>query len=365
MNGTFDSPRLRNLKPYTPGEQPVVGGVVKLNTNENPYPPSPLAVAAMLEAVRSGLELYPDPDAGLVRESIAAYYGLSDAEVFVGNGSDEVLAFAFCAFFQQEGRPLLFPDVTYSFYEVYCQLYGIIHKLVPVDGSLRITVEDFLALQNSDTRIAGIVLANPNAPTGEHLSLAEIERLLFAYPYAVVLVDEAYVDFGGQSAAHLVRQHPNLLVVQTLSKSRSLAGLRVGFAVGSEQLISSLRRVKDSFNSYPVGRVAQAGAAAAIRDRLYFAKVTAAVMSSRDSLSAALKSQGFEVLPSKANFLFVRHPTIGAERLARNLLQYKILVRHFRRPRVDQFLRISIGTDQQMAYLIEALRKIMTGSPKP
>lgn len=313
----------------------------------------------MVDAVSRGMELYPDPDAKLVCESVADYYGLSPGEVFVGNGSDEVLAFAFCAFFQQGNNPLLFADVTYSFYDVYCRLYGIAKKLIPVDDRLGVDVDSFLSRRKGDIRIAGIVLANPNAPTGEYLPLSDIERLLKAYPYAVVLVDEAYIDFGGQSAACLIRHYPNLLVVQTLSKSRSLAGLRVGFALGSEDLISSLRRVKDSFNSYPVSRVAQAGAVAAMNDLSYFNSTTASVISSRESFSAILRSLSFVVLPSRANFLFAHHPHFAADILHQRLLEHKILVRHFSADRISDFLRISIGLDSQISSVEHALRNIV------
>ncbi|HEY2255463.1 MAG TPA: histidinol-phosphate transaminase, partial [Variovorax sp.] len=275
----FWSPRIAALEPYVPGEQPRIAGLVKLNTNENPYPPSPRAIDAIQRAAESGLERYPDPESVALREVIAARHGLDVTQVFVGNGSDEVLAHAFFAFFQQ-AEPLLIPDVTYSFYRVYTQLYGIACELQPVDAALCIDVDALVA--RASRGAGGIVIANPNAPTGIGLPLARIEALLDACPQRVVLVDEAYVDFGAESALPLVARHPNLLVVQTLSKSRSLAGLRVGFACGQRHLIDALQRVKNSFNSYPLDRLATAGAVAALQDEAWFAKTRDAVVDTRE-----------------------------------------------------------------------------------
>ena len=362
------SPVVGRLEPYVPGEQPRIAGLVKLNTNENPYPPSPRAVAAIEAAAREGLQLYPDPQSLALREAIAACHGLEAGQVFVGNGSDEVLAHAFFAFFQHAspqtsppavGEPLLMPDITYSFYRVYCGLWGIAPELQPLDAGLAIDV-DALAARAAQGRCAGIVLANPNAPTGMGLPLAQIERLLAACPQRVVLVDEAYVDFGGESAVGLVARHPNLLVVHTLSKSRSLAGLRVGAAFGQRPLIDALERVKDSFNSYPLDRLAQAGARAAYEDTAYFDETRRAVMHSREGLSLALEDMGFEVLPSQANFLFVRHPARDGAQLAAALRERALLVRHFKQPeRIAQYLRISVGTPTQCDALVRALQAIL------
>jgi histidinol-phosphate aminotransferase len=341
---------VRELVPYVPGEQPRIPNLVKLNTNENPYPPSPQVAAAIEQAARQGLQLYPDPESGALRETIARYHGLDAAQVFAGNGSDEILAHAFFAFFQQP-RPLLMPDITYSFYRVYCQLYGIRAELLPVDDQLQIDVAGY-----AGRPAGGVVIANPNAPTGSALGLSAIERLLRSQPGSVVLVDEAYVDFGADSAMPLVAGYPNLLVVHTLSKSRSLAGLRVGFAAGQRHLVEALERVKNSFNSYPLDRLAQAGAVAAYEDRGHFEETRQAVIGAREELALDLRRLGFEVLPSKANFVFARHPRTDAAALAAQLREHGILVRHFRQPRIDQYLRISVGTPAQCDVLVNALR---------
>ena len=353
------SPVVAGLQPYVPGEQPRIPGLVKLNTNENPYPPSPRALAAIAQAAQQGLQLYPDPQSLALRETIAARHGLDVGQVFVGNGSDEVLAHAFFAFFQHAGAPLLMPDITYSFYRVYCGLWGIAAELQPLDAGLGIDV-DQLAARAAQGACAGVVLANPNAPTGIGLPLARIEQLLQACPQRVVLVDEAYVDFGGESAVGLVARYPNLLVVHTLSKSRSLAGLRVGVAFGQRPLIDALERVKDSFNSYPLDRLAQAGARAAYEDEAYFEQTCRAVAQSREGLLLALEDLGFVVLPSQANFLFVRHPDHDAATLAAQLRERAVLVRHFARPeRIAQYLRISVGTPAQCDALVQALRVLV------
>lgn len=342
------SPFVKNLVPYVPGEQPKLDRLVKLNTNENPYGPSPKAIAAMQAELGDSLRLYPDPGSERLRRAAAEYYGVDMAQVFVGNGSDEVLAHAFHGLFQK-GAPLLFPDVTYSFYPVYCGLYGIPFEAVPLDQDFQVRVEDY-ARPNG-----GVILPNPNAPTGCVLPLEAIERLLQASPDSVVIVDEAYIDFGGQTAIALVGRYPNLLVVQTLSKSRSLAGLRVGLAVGHVDLIEALQRIKDSFNSYPLDRLAIAGAAAAFEDTAWFERTRRAVMDSRERLVAELDARGFEVLPSAANFVFARHPDKDAAALAASLRERGVIVRHFKQARIAQFLRITIGTPEQNQALLEAL----------
>lgn len=348
----FWSPFVTQLTPYVAGEQPRLPDLVKLNTNENPYGPAPEVLAAIAQANADGLRLYPDPDAGELRRVIAAHHGLLPDQVFVGNGSDEVLAHAFHALFQH-GLPVLMPDVSYSFYPVYCRLYGIPHEQVSVRADFCIDVRDYARPAGT---VGGVVLANPNAPTGIALPLRDIEALLLQLPDRVVLVDEAYVDFGGDSAVRLIDRHPNLLVVQTLSKSRGLAGLRVGCALGQPDLIEALARVKDSFNSYPLDRLAQAGAVASFKADAYFRETCARVVDSRERLVAGLRARGFEVLPSAANFVFATHGTHDAGELAQHLRDQAILVRHFKQPRIEQFLRISVGTDAECARLLAVLR---------
>lgn len=342
------------LTPYVPGEQPKLPDLIKLNTNENPYPPSPRVLEALGAEVADTLRLYPDPNSDRLKTAIAAYHGVTPRQVFVGNGSDEVLGHAFLGLLKHDA-PLLFPDVTYSFYPVYCGLYGIEGRTVPLDDDFAIRVDDYLAAP----ACGAVIFPNPNAPTGRLLPLPEIERLVAGKPDVVVVVDEAYIDFGGESAIALVDRFPNLLVVQTLSKSRSLAGLRVGFAVGHPDLIEALERVKNSFNSYPLDRLAIAGGAAAMEDREHFERTRQAVMASREQLTTDLTGLGFEVLPSSANFIFARHPKRDAGELAAALRARSIIVRHFRQPRIDQFLRITIGTDQQCGALVRALKEIL------
>ncbi|KIV65986.1 Histidinol-phosphate aminotransferase [Pseudomonas sp. FeS53a] len=344
----FWSPFVKELVPYVPGEQPKIANLVKLNTNENPYGPSPMAIAAMQAELGDSLRLYPDPNSDRLKQSVADHYGVTTAQVFVGNGSDEVLAHIFHGLFQH-GRPLLFPDVTYSFYPVYCGLYGIPFEAVPLDEQFQIRVEDY-ARPNG-----GIIFPNPNAPTGCLLTLDAVEALLNGSPDSVVVVDEAYIDFGGESAIALVDRYPNLLVTQTLSKSRSLAGLRVGLAVGHPDLIEALERIKNSFNSYPLDRMAIAGAAAAFDDRAWFDETRQRVIHSREQLVAALEARGFEVLPSAANFVFARHPGKDAAGIAAGLREKGVIVRHFKQARIAQFLRITIGTPEQNQALLDAL----------
>ena len=343
------------LTPYVPGEQPKIANLIKLNTNENPYPPSPKVLAAIqaeLGADAARLRLYPDPNADLLKSAVARLHGVTPQQVFVGNGSDEVLAHVFMALLKHEA-PILFPDITYSFYPVYCGLYGVDYVTVPLADDFSIDPADYMQPNG------GIIFPNPNAPTGRLLGLAAIERILKANPDSVVVVDEAYVDFGGETAISLVDHHDNLLVVHTLSKSRSLAGLRVGFAVGHPALIEALERVKNSFNSYPLDRLAIAGAVAALDDAEHFERTRQAVIATRDTLTAELQSLGFDVLPSAANFIFARHPQRDAAQLAQALRERSIIVRHFRLPRIDQFLRITVGTDAECKALTQALRGIL------
>ena len=348
----FWSDVVKGLKPYVPGEQPKLANLVKLNTNENPYGPSPRALEAIRAATGESLKLYPDPNAEQLKLAIAKYHAVDSSNVFVGNGSDEVLAHVFLGLLKQ-AQPILFPDISYSFYPVYCGLYQMDFETIPLADDFSIQIGAY-ARPNG-----GIIFPNPNAPTGCLVPLAEIERLLQSNRDSVVVIDEAYVDFGGESAIPLTVSYPNLLVVQTLSKSRSLAGLRVGFAVGHADLIEALERVKNSFNSYPLDRLAIAGAVAAFEDRPYFEQTCQAVVATREKLSGELKAFGFEVLPSQANFIFVRHPRHDAEELALALRQRRIIVRHFKLPRIEQFLRITVGTDEQCAALVGALREIL------
>jgi histidinol-phosphate aminotransferase len=348
----FWSESIRKLAPYVPGEQSNAAGLIKLNTNENPYPPSPRVVAAMQHAIGPELRLYPDPDSLELKRAIAEYYDVPLDRIFVGNGSDEVLAHAFLALLKHQ-QPILLPDISYSFYPVYCALYGIDYTTVPVDETLRVHVADYQRPNG------GIVLANPNAPTGAALPLADIRELLQANPGSVVLIDEAYVDFGAESAVALVAEFPNLLVVQTLSKSRSLAGMRVGFAVAQPDLVAALECVKGCFNSYPLDRLANFGGAAALRDREYFEETRDRIIATREWLHGQLVALGFEVLPSQTNFLFTRHPAHDGTTLHKALRSRNILVRHFAKPRIDQFLRISIGTEAECKALVDALREIL------
>ena len=347
------SPVVKRLTPYVPGEQPKLANLVKLNTNENPYGPSPRALEALRAEAGDTLRLYPDPACDSLRKSIAAFHKLAPAQVFVGNGSDEVLAHTFLALLKHDA-PVLFPDITYSFYPVYCGLYGIAYREVPLTDAFEMCIDDYLAPNG------GIIFPNPNAPTGRALARTEIERLLSANSASVVVVDEAYVDFGAESVVGLIDRYPQLLVVHTFSKSHSLAGLRVGYALGHAELIEALVRVKDSFNSYPLDRFSQAGAAAAIDDRAYFERTCARVVASRNQLVSDLESLGFDVLPSAANFVFARHDGHGGAELAARLRERGVLVRHFKHPsRIEPFLRITVGTDAQCQALIAALRGIL------
>lgn len=345
------SKRIQDIVPYTPGEQPKDQRFIKLNTNECPYPPSPKAVEAIREAAGDSLRLYPDPECVDLRAAIARREGLDISQVFCGNGSDEILAFAFQAFFDPE-REVVFPKITYSFYPVYTSFFGLKRREVPMEPDFSSPI-DLLCGNNG-----GVVLANPNAPTGLAVGLDTVEKLLAANPDVVVIVDEAYVDFGADSAAGLIGRYPNLLVVQTTSKSRALAGLRVGWAMGDAGLIDGLRCVRDSINSYTVDRLAQAGAAAAIRDEDYFQSIRRRVMDTREWTERTLKEKGFTVLPSQANFLFVSHPDHTGKELLDGLRRRGVLVRWWPIPEIENWLRISIGTQEEMAALSAALEEL-------
>jgi histidinol-phosphate aminotransferase len=349
----FWTDKIASLDPYVPGEQPQDKKYIKLNTNESPYAPSSKALAAMAAEVSERLRLYPDPNGSALKNALAKSYQLEANQVFVGNGSDEVLALAFMGYFAG-GKPLAFADVTYSFYKVYAGLYGIEPKLISLNENFDIVPADY---QNLD--VSGVVVTNPNAPTGKALSLTDIEFILKANPDVVVLVDEAYVDFGAQSASTLINQYPNLLVVQTLSKSRALAGIRVGYALGHPELIEGLDRLKNSFNSYPVDRIALAGATAAVEDEAYLKEICAKTIATREQTVIDLEVLGFNVLPSATNFVFVTHPEKDAEKIYLALKSQGILVRYFgNKPRIGNYLRITIGTNEEMAALTAALKTL-------
>ncbi|HAV57470.1 MAG: histidinol-phosphate transaminase [Acinetobacter sp. GWC1_38_13] len=352
----FWSPEVRDLEPYVPGEQPKIQNLLKLNTNENPYPPSPKvvdAVQAVLTHQADALRLYPDPDATALKQAIAKQQNVDVSQVFVGNGSDEVLAHIFKAFFIQQ-EPILYPDITYSFYPVYSQFFGVQTKQIPLNEKFEIDISDY------EQENGGIIITNPNAPTSIALDLDKIEQLLKANPNRVIVIDEAYVDFGAKSAVELVSRYENLVVCQTTSKSRSLAGLRVGFAIGQAHLIAALEAVKNSFNSYPIDRFAIAAAVASFEDQDYFQEQCEKVIASREKLVANLTELGFNVLPSKANFIFATHSLHDAAQLAEKLREQGIIVRYFNKPRINQFLRITIGTDEQNQRLVDTLEMLIS-----
>lgn len=341
---------VREVVPYTPGEQPNEPNMIKLNTNENPYPPSPKVEEGWRKLNLSAMRLYPDPTADMLVEAIAEEYGMKKEQVFVGVGSDDVLAMAFQAFFNSEW-PILFPDITYSFYDVWAELFKIPYRCPKLNERLEIEKNDYLQ------RNGGIVFPNPNAPTGVELSLENIEEIVRKNQDVVVIVDEAYVDFGARSALPLVEKYDNLLVVQTFSKSRSMAGMRIGYAFGSEALIKYLNDVKYSFNSYTMNRTSLALGAAAVRDRKYFEETVQKIQQTREWTKQELKKLGFEFADSKANFIFATHSRYEAKELFEALRREHIYVRYFDKPRINQYLRITIGTPQEMEILVEFLKK--------
>ena len=358
----FWSTIVNRLSPYTPGEQPQAQGeygLVKLNTNENPYPPSPRVIQTIQQTAQRGLQKYPDPNGIELKKSLADYYSLSTEQIFVGNSSDEVLAHIFQGFFTGrvgfDDKPLLFPDITYGFYPVYAKLFNIPYELVALDLDFSLSIDSF----ETDNR--GIIFANPNAPTGLTLGLQDIVSLLQKHQNSVIVVDEAYVDFGAKTAVSLIDKFDNLLVTQTFSKSRSLAGLRVGFACGNPDLIEALERVKNSFNAYPLDKLALAGACASLEDESYFQQQRTAVMQTRDRTTATLRSLGFEVLNSSANFVFAKPPSeISAQVMFQSLREHDIIVRYFDKPRINEFLRITIGTDEQMKRMFDVIKILLS-----
>lgn len=343
---------IRRVTPYTPGEQPDREKMVKLNTNENPYPPSPDVLRALEGFDTDRLRLYPDPTASVLTEALADYYKVNKEQVFVGVGSDDVLAMAFLTFFNS-GKPVLFPDITYSFYPVWAEEFRIPYKTVPLDEQFRIVKEDYYQ-ENG-----GIIFPNPNAPTGLALETGEIEDVVRHNQDAVVIVDEAYVDFGAESVLPLTDKYDNLLVVQTFSKSRSLAGMRIGFAVGSPLLIRYLNDVKYSFNSYTMNQTSILYGAAAVKDEAYFREATGRIMRTRERAKEVLKEMGFIVTDSKANFLFITHPQYRAKEMFEALKKEDIYVRYFSLPRIDNHLRVTVGTDEQMEIFYDFLRRYM------
>lgn len=344
--------RYAGLQPYVPGEQPKDMNYIKLNTNESPYPPSPKVLGRLNAAEGERLNLYPDPTGSVLKDKIAALYAVKPSNIFLSNGSDEALAFAFMAFFDEK-RQAAFPDITYGFYPVYCQLFNVPHVKIPLREDFTINYEDYLGINKN------IVIVNPNAPTGLIMPLEEIEKILRTNPNNVVLVDEAYIDFGGQSAVRLIDRYDNLVVVHTCSKSRSLAGARLGFAFGDEALISDIEKMRYSFNSYNVSRPTLSAGEAAIDDEAYYKQMWLTIVKTRDKTASDLKTLGFIMTDSKANFLFVKHPDYPGEMLYRRLKEMGILVRRFDKNRISDYLRITVGSDEQMAALYQALKTIL------
>lgn len=353
----FWSDHIHALEPYVPGEQSRQI-MLKLNTNEHAYGPSPKVYEAIAAKNNADLRLYPAADSDDLQKAIADLHQVQSQQVFLGNGSDEVLAHIFNTLFLRDGRPLLMPDITYSFYKTYCAYFKVPYELVPLAKDFSVCVQDYT--QPRAVAPAAIIFANPNAPTGIALALDQIAAIAQANPDSAVVVDEAYVDFGADSAIALLDRYENIVVVHTLSKSYALAGLRVGYAVASTEIVAGLQRVKDSFNSYPLDSLAQAGALAAVQDRAYFDEKRLAIIASRDKLTKDLQALGFNVLPSKTNFVFAQHPDFDAALLHQQLRDRQILVRHFKQKRIEQFLRITVGTPEQCATLIEAVREILS-----
>jgi len=359
----FWNSRIKELSPYTPGEQPKDRQIIKLNTNENPYPPSPKVIEAIKNAAGERLRLYPDPECTAFREAAAARYGVMAQEVFAGNGSDEILAFAFGAFFEsgEEAAQILFPDITYSFYPVYANLWEIPYRTIALMQDFSINIKDYKIPSG------GVIFPNPNAPTAVALPLDDILSLAeyLEKQGKILIVDEAYIAFSYssdvKSAVSSIKNHPNLLTVHTLSKSASLAGLRFGFAIGNEKLIEGLCRIRDSFNSYTIDLLALTGATAAISDPAYYKEINHRVIIMREQTAKSLREFGFTVLPSSANFLFVKHPNIGGAEFFAALRSRGILVRHFNKDRIADFLRISIGTDADMYKVLNAVQDILKG----
>lgn len=344
---------VRKVIPYTPGEQPKKSHMIKLNTNENPYPPAPAVAEVLKHFDADMLRMYPDPTIGDLVAGIADFYQVGKDEVFVGVGSDDVLAMIFMTFFNSS-RPILFPDITYSFYDVWADMLRIPYETIPLDDNFCIRPQDY------KRENGGVIFPNPNAPTGELLPLAAVESIIQANPDVIVVVDEAYIDFGGESALPLIHKYDNLIVVQTFSKSRSLAGARIGYAIANATLIRYLNDVKYSFNSYTMDRITIEVGTKAIADRAYFAETTQKIIATREWTKKELKKLGFVFGDSKSNFIFATHPDIDVVKLFEDMKQADIYVRHFNKPeRIRPYLRISIGTDEQMQEMIAFLKKYL------
>lgn len=348
--------KVRKVVPYTPGEQPDRKNMIKLNTNECPYPPAPQVEKALKEMDGEQFRLYPDPTAAVLVDALADYYGLKSSEVFVGVGSDDVLAMIFMTFFNGK-EPVLFPDITYSFYDVWAELLKIPYEKIPLDDDFHIVKEDYLGgKEGKGRRNGGIIFPNPNAPTGVLVDLEFIEEIVRANPDVIVVADEAYIDFGGKSALPLIHKYDNLLVVQTFSKSRAMAGMRIGYAMGNEKLIKYLNDVKFSFNSYTMNRTALTAGVEAVRADGYFKEIVAKIVATRERVKAELKKLGFEFQDSMSNFIFATHPKLDMAKLFEDLRKDDIYVRHFDSERIRNYLRITIGTDEEMDTLLEFLR---------
>lgn len=342
---------VRRVEPYVPGEQPKENDIIKLNTNENPYPPSPNAVKALEHFDANKMRLYPDPDSQILVEALAERYGLKSSQVFVGVGSDDVLSMAFMTFFNSD-RPVLFPDITYSFYDVWADVYRIPYKQIPLDENFRINPDDYCC-ENG-----GIIFPNPNAPTGVLEGLSMIEKIIKSNPDSIVIIDEAYIDFGGESCLPLIEKYDNLLVVQTFSKSRSMAGMRIGFAMGNEKLIKYMNDVKFSVNSYTMNPVTQICGAESVKDEVYFKKTVDKIIATREDAKIKLKNLGFNFPDSKSNFIFASHNTKPANEIFEELKKRKIFVRYWNKPRISNYLRITVGTSEEMTSLLNALEEI-------
>ncbi|MCI6888793.1 MAG: histidinol-phosphate transaminase [Ruminococcus sp.] len=344
---------IRKVIPYVPGEQPKENDIIKLNTNENPYPPSPKAVEALKSFDCSRMRLYPDPNSDILVNSLAKRYKVKPSQVFVGVGSDDVISMAFLTFFNSD-KPILFPDITYSFYDVWADVYKIPYKTMPLDDNFRINKTDYFQ-ENG-----GIIFPNPNAPTGVYESNEMIEEIVKANKNSIVIIDEAYIDFGGESCIGLTEKYDNLLVVQTFSKSRSMAGMRIGYAIGNEKLIKYMNDVKFSINSYTMNHVTQVCGAAAVEDEEYFIETIKKITDVRENTKKELKKLGFTFTDSKSNFLFAAHDKVKAETIFNELKSRKIYVRYWNKPRINNYLRISIGTAKEMEKLISALKEIVS-----
>lgn len=343
---------VRRVVPYVPGEQPKDTNVVKLNTNENPYPPSPNVRMALDDFDCGRMRLYPDPEASVLVDAIAENYGVKPEQVFVGVGSDDVISMAFLTFFNSD-KPVLFPDVTYSFYDVWAEVYRIPYKQMPLDENFRINAKDYM------TENGGIIFPNPNAPTGVLESVDMIEEIVKANPDSVVMIDEAYIDFGGKSCLPLIEKYDNLLVIQTFSKSRSMAGMRIGYAMGNEKLIKYMNDVKFSINSYTMNHITQICGAEAVKDKAYFEEHVNKIINSREYTKKKLTELGFTFPDSMSNFIFAKHESADANEIFAKLKEKKIFVRHWNKPRISDYLRISIGTPEEMEKLISALGEIL------